>query len=1118
MMIALDDVCFSYASDEGTDTSGAGSEAQAEDGVQTEDGAQPDGTVHTGVSDVSLRVAPGECVVVCGRSGSGKSTILRLIAGLAPGVYEGRLSGDIAIAGKPLVAFSAEERVRLIGVVLQDPRSQFFMSEVEDELAFSAENLGIPPNDIRRSIASVAGTFGIGELLNSRIDTLSSGQKQRVALAAAMLLSPGLLLLDEPIANLDNRGAEELVEVLRGVKARGTTVVISEHRVHSFLSVADRYVRVEQGTIRDIWDARSFSRLDNATLMSFGMRVAPESGAAPPGGAVHPPHAQPPPTHPSPTLTVRKVSYRYPTSPGGVFDFTADFPFGQVTGLLGDNGAGKTTLGRLLSGMLMEERGEILFDGVFLSPAERRRASHFVMQDADYQLYANSVGNELLLGRRVTPELKARAREALDAFGLTGLRDRHPASLSGGEKQRLTLAVAYCSDARLVILDEPTSGLDGDGVRQVAAWTRKLACAGKCVIVITHDRELASLCCDTVVYLRGRRRAAAQRQKSGIPRLLELAGQRKALLIWSTVLSVIGALLLMVPFYAVYQVLNELLPRASDPASLDGAKIIRWAAIGLTAMLIGYGCAHAGGICAHTAAFKILYDIRMRLADHLGRLPLGFYDRNASGKIKKIVELDVDTIETFIAHQLPDMISAAVILVLTVVVMLHLNPYFALAAILPIAVGLFAQYRLMMGKESRKEMVRYFDALEEISASSSQYVRGMTAVKVFGQTVFSFRRFHADMLRYRDNCVNYTDRNQNGYVTYRVLTLSLVCFILPVGVFLLGQNPGDVGLASVLMLFFVLAPGISVSLFKLISLSSGIILATEGVRRVDDILAEEPLSEVGEEPRSPAGCDICFENVSFSYDAGGEGSGDADGEGRAVLRDISFTARQGEVTALVGPSGSGKSTIARLICRFWDVGAGRVTIGGVDIRDLSAQTLMDTVSFVFQDAFLFSDTVYNNIHMGHPTATREDVCAAARAARCHEMIMALPEGYDTRIGEGGVYLSGGEEQRVCVARAILKDAPVLVLDEATAYADPENEHLMQQALSVLMKGKTVIVIAHRLSTIQDARNILVMQNGAIVESGSHGGLLKTQGLYARMWDAYRDASSWVLTKKGARAC
>ncbi|MDR2820347.1 MAG: ABC transporter ATP-binding protein/permease [Desulfovibrio sp.] len=596
-------------------------------------------------------------------------------------------------------------------------------------------------------------------------------------------------------------------------------------------------------------------------------------------------------------------------------------------------------------------------------------------------------------------------------------------------------------------------------------------------------------------------------QKTGIARLLELAGEKKTLLILSSLLSTISVIALLGPYFSVYLVLLELLRNATGVAPLDGEAMIRWATAGLVSLLAGYAFMYAGGMCSHVAAFRILYGIRVRLADHIGRLPLGFFDKNSSGKIKKIAELDVEKIELFIAHQLPDLVNAAAMLLVMIAAMFLLDVWLTLAAIIPILIGFAAQYAMMVGKEAKKATVAYFDALEEIGSSSVQYVRGMPSVKVFGQTVFSFRRFHGDMLRYRDFCLRFTDNLQNGYVTFKVLLVSLASFILPVGLFLLSRNPENIAFAAVLMLFLVFAPGVSVPLIKLIMLAGHLTMITEGVKRIDAMLTQPPLRET-ENGKPPRGFDIRFDRVSFSYDA--------EGGGPEVLRDVSFTAGQNTITALVGPSGSGKTTIAQLLPRFWDIQSGAVSIGGADVRDIPTETLMNTVSFVFQDAFLFSDSIYNNILVGKPSATKEDVYAAAGAAQCREFIEGLPDGYDTLIGEGGVYLSGGEEQRVCVARAILKNAPVLVLDEATAYADPENEYLMQQALSILLKGKTVIIIAHRLSTIREADKIIVLQNGAIAETGDHARLLEAGGLYAKMWNAHQSASDWKIRKEAAQ--
>jgi ATP-binding cassette subfamily B protein len=599
--------------------------------------------------------------------------------------------------------------------------------------------------------------------------------------------------------------------------------------------------------------------------------------------------------------------------------------------------------------------------------------------------------------------------------------------------------------------------------------------------------------------------AKQTKQKTGMARLLELAGQKKTLLVLSAALSTLSVIVLLGPYGSVYFVLLDLLQNAAGISPLDSARMIRWALLGLASLVTGYVFMYLGGMASHIAAFKILYGIRLRLADHIGRLPLGFFDRNASGKIKKIAELDIEKIELFIAHHLPDLVNALAMTLIMIAAMFLLNPILAFAALIPVIVGFAAQYSMLMGKESKKSTAEYFDAMEEISSSAVQYVRGMPSIKVFAQTIFSFRRFYGDMLKYRDGCLSFTDKLQNGFVTFKTLLLSLAAFVLPAGIFLLSRDPENIAFAAVLMLFLVLAPGISSPLFKLVMLANNLNVISEGVKRIDAILAEEPLAEAqaaaAEKPASHA---IHFDHVTFSYT----------GEGHDVLQDISFTAPQNSITALVGPSGSGKTTIAQLIPRFWDIQRGAITIGGVDIRDMPIDTLMDTVSFVFQDAFLFSETVYQNILVGKPSAAKEDVYAAAKAAQCREFIDSLPQGFDTRIGEGGVYLSGGEEQRICVARAILKDAPVLVLDEATAYADPENEYLMQEALSRLLRGKTVIIIAHRLSTIREANNIIVLKNGCIAESGKHDGLLAAQGLYAKMWQAHESASDWKITKEG----
>ena len=594
-----------------------------------------------------------------------------------------------------------------------------------------------------------------------------------------------------------------------------------------------------------------------------------------------------------------------------------------------------------------------------------------------------------------------------------------------------------------------------------------------------------------------------QNKKSGIPRLLELAGEKKSLLVWGCILSTLSVFFQIIPFWAVYNIMAELLQNAADFSKADTSFMLSWAVKGILGLLLAYAFMYFGGMLGHTAAYRTLYGIRVRLSNHISELPLGWFNRNAIGKVKQIAEQDVEQIEKFIAHQLPDMVNTIVLLLVMVVIMFGLNPWLALACIIPIIIGFIAQFSMMFGKKAQEGLSEYYDALENISTSSVQYVRGMPSIKIFGQTVHSFRKFYQDIMSYRDFSTKYADNYEPTYCLFRVLVLSLATFIFAIGIFLFSGDPQNMAFAITLLFFLIFAPGISTPVFKFNSFGSSMNNITEGVRRIDEIMSEIPIQEPTD-GKKPQGYEITFEHASFSY----EGKDSA-----LVLKDVSFRAEQGQITAFVGPSGSGKSTIAQLIPRFWDVGTGQIKIGGVDIRDMKTEDLMASMSFVFQDSFLFSDTLYNNIAIGKPGATKEEVYTAAKAAQCHEFIEKLPQGYDTLIGEGGVYLSGGEEQRVSVARAILKNAPILILDEATAYADPENEFQMQLALQELIKNKTVLIIAHRLITIKNANKRLVIKNGQIENAGAHEFLLQNSETYSAMWKAYTVSSDWQITAK-----
>ena len=594
------------------------------------------------------------------------------------------------------------------------------------------------------------------------------------------------------------------------------------------------------------------------------------------------------------------------------------------------------------------------------------------------------------------------------------------------------------------------------------------------------------------------------KKKEGLARLFEIAGQKKGLLILAGLLSAGSAVCMLVPYWAVYEVLKELLTHGSTPAS-DGTGIILWGWIALGGLACGLVLLYASLMSSHVAAFRILYGLRIRLSGHIGKLPLGYLNNTSTGAIKKTMDQNIEKIEGFIAHTIPDLVNVAATVVVMLIIFFSLDVRLTAVCLAVVALSLFLQFSNFMGKKAKEFTKDYYDAQERMSASAVQYVRGMPVVKIFGQSVLSFRQFNAEIQAYKTFALKCCDTYQNGMIAFTVLLNSMVTFILPVGVLLMQATPQSLSMAAVWLFFIILGPGMASPVYKLTFLGGNTREIDEGVARIDHILEKEPVPEP-EHPQIPVSYDVEFRNVSFSYE------NTVQGTRTEALRDVSFSARQGEITALVGPSGSGKSTVANLIPRFWDVGQGEILIGGVDIRQMTTEKLMETVSFVFQDTFLFYDTLYENIAVGSPEAARESVIAAARAAQCHDFIERLPEGYDTKIGDSGVFLSAGEAQRVCVARAILKNAPILVLDEATAFADPENEFRMQMALKSLMKDKTVIVIAHRLSSVVSAQQILVMKEGRIVQRGRHDSLSATDGVYKNMWDAYTSAFHWTLNK------
>ena len=590
---------------------------------------------------------------------------------------------------------------------------------------------------------------------------------------------------------------------------------------------------------------------------------------------------------------------------------------------------------------------------------------------------------------------------------------------------------------------------------------------------------------------------------STLKRLGKYAGRRKALLPLSMLLSALSALAGMVPFIMIWLIVRELFASDGIPSGNGHIAFYAWWAVG--AAVGGVLLYFAALMASHLAAFRVESNMRREAMSRIVRMPLGFFDNNTSGKMRKIIDDNAGITHSFLAHQMPDLAATVLVPIVAAIMIFAFDWRLGLACMLPVA-GSFGLMMAMMGGKSQQFMKTYMTSLEEMNTEAVEYVRGIPVVKVFQQTIFSFKNFHRSIVDYNKMVIAYTMNWEKPMSAYTVIINSFVFVLAPVAILLIGRTGDYAGVLLDFLLFVLVTPVFSQSIMKSMYLQQALGQASEAITRLDNLTGHAPLPESAS-PLRMEGFDIRFDNVSFSYP----------GAAQKAVDGVSFEIKQGQTVALVGASGGGKTTIARLVPRFWDAAEGRVTVGGVDVKDIASEELMNNISFVFQNTKLFKTTLSANIRYGNPDATAEEVKRAADLAQCREIIDKQPLGLDTRIGVDGTYLSGGEQQRIVLARAILKNAPIVVLDEATAFADPENEHLIQQALRRLTEGKTVLMIAHRLTSVANADNILVIDKGRIAEQGTHRELIGREGIYSKMWKEYRQSVSWTIGKEESHA-
>ena len=1054
-----------------------------------------------GVDGIDLTIADGECVVLCGRSGCGKTTLTRLINGLIPHFYEGELIGEVLIDDHNVSKSELSETSKLVGSVFQNPKSQFFNIDTSGELVFGCENIGLPRDEIGKRLDRTVKDLKLAPLLNRNIFELSGGEKQQIACGSVYAADPQIYVLDEPSSNLDKKAINRIHDIFAKMKANGNTLVISEHRIHYLMDIADRFIYLDDGIITGEYTADEMRAMPDETLAELGLRCTDIRNI---------PANDQSDTMQNAAAALDVIDLSCSRGNSRILDIDRILlPENSIVAVVGDNGCGKSTLAEALCGLIPSD-GSVALGGSFLSYKQRQQQCYMVMQDVNRQLFSDSVMEEVMLNAAVSQE---DAEKTLEELGLGDFKDRHPASLSGGQKQRTAIAAALCAGKDIILYDEPTSGLDRTGMQRFGELLNSTRSKVKLSFIITHDPELILHCCTHVLHMdRGRVTAfypmneeGAQRirnyylskssdttskvrdKKSQIGKILEHTGKERPKVFLSAFLMMIGAAASIVPYGLVGSLVRKIL--SGGRLTLDTALPV---IVGMLICEILYAVFYMLGLrVSHHAAFAALENIRCKLQEKLEQQPLGSVMARSKGELKKLFSDDIESIEMLLAHMIPEGAANLFVPAIAMLFLIYTDWQLALLTLLMIAIGLSVSKRMYSAGMDR--MGSYFAASKRMNSAIVEYVNGMEVVRVFNRDGAASEKYEKAITDYRDLALNWYRVCWPWMALYGSVFSSVVLYSLPFGILLILLGQLEI---TNYILALILSFGIGPLLLHCMSFVGSIPQVSFKIQSLEKALDDIPV-KTGESDIT-GDQSITFENVHFSY---------RDNE---VIKGVSFRAEQGKTTALVGHSGSGKSTLARLAVHYYDVSEGHIRIGDTDICDTSLDKLNEHIAYVSQEVFLFNKSIMENIRVGRQDAADDEVIEAAKKAECHDFIMSLPNGYDTPAGLAGGMLSGGQKQRIAFARAFLKNAPIIIFDEATAFVDAENEQKMRRAMEQLTVGKTVIVIAHKLSSIKNADRVILLDNGRIAASGTHDELTADSAQYRQLWAMSQETQNWRL--------